>query len=65
MGKVYVPLHTKPPRDHGIILREFSEKVFNSASRYTICLPFLHDELNDRSKERLGTGAHPFAMVKI
>jgi hypothetical protein len=62
---VYVPLHTEPPCDHGIISREFSEKVFNSASRYTICLPFLHDKSNDRSKECLGTGGHPFAVVKI
>jgi hypothetical protein len=38
--------HAEPPRNHGTILGELSEKIFDSASGYTIFLPIPHDKSN-------------------
>jgi hypothetical protein len=64
-GKVCVPLHMEPPRDHGTILEELSKKVFDRGSGYTIRLPIPHDKSNAWSKEYLGSSAHPSVVDRI
>jgi hypothetical protein len=45
-GQACVPLHVDPPCDHGTILGELFEKVFDSTSGDTICLLIPHDKSN-------------------